>query len=213
MKWLNKKILAVAQPTVELQQKKINELDGKISELKKEVILLTLALRKNEERVEQLLKEQKGLNSSFLDELRGIKAELIATIEGNKKNIEGTLDLTVSMVISSVKTLNEELARVETKEDRNGIEIFGRVKELEEIKSRLDDGVILMTKAKLLQLIEQKIEVFEGNINNKMSGLMIYINDKAQAMQSGRLQDVDLLKKLARLGGDNGSIMEGDNGS
>jgi len=92
------------------------------------------------------------------------------------------------------KSLNDLLARLDL-----------RVNEFEDFKTQMDAGIISLTKTKLLQLIEQKIEVFEGNINNKMSGLMIYVNDKTSG-DRGQVYDVNLLKKLARLEGIKDSI-------
>lgn len=199
MKWLDKKILDISAS--EAQEKRIKDLECKVSESKKEVILLTLALRKSEAQVDDLWKGQKNLNTSFLNDTK----QLATQIEENKKTANEYIDSTVHSLVGSVKTMTDELSRIESKEDQGLINLHARVNAVEEIHARLDDGIILMTKAKLLQLIDQKIEVFEGNINNKMSGLMIYVNDKAQAVQSGRLQDVELLKKLARLEGENGS--------
>jgi hypothetical protein len=92
---------------------------------------------------------------------------------------------------------NESIYSVIQKQDDRITELNDRIKNFEEIKSRMDDGIIMMTQKKLLSLIEQKIESFEGNIENKMSGLMIYVNDKLSF--KNHAPDTELLKKLARL--------------
>lgn len=103
--------------------------------------------------------------------------------------------------LEAVKYLNERIDQENFNRKSEFESLLTRVKDFEEIKFRMDDGIVLMTRNKLLSLIEQKIEVFEGNINNKMSGLMTYVNDKTTHVTNGKTPDVELLKKLARLEG------------
>ena len=119
---------------------------------------------------------------------RLIKEEIVAREGKVRKDIS-------QVVIDSGTKFFEKIDSIFL--DINNLE--ERIKFLEELKGRLDDGIILMTKQQLLKLIEQKIEVFEGNISNKMSGLMVYVNDKTAG--NGKFRDIDLLKKLARLEG------------
>ena len=98
---------------------------------------------------------------------RLIKEEIVAREGKVRKDIS-------QVVIDSGTKFFEKIDSIFL--DINNLE--ERIKFLEELKGRLDDGIILMTKQQLLKLIEQKIEVFEGNISNKMSGLMVYVNDK-----------------------------------
>lgn len=207
MKWLEDKIYKVVHhslgPLLERHEKTIKDLNDKVSELKKDSILQATALKRLDmERVTQknLDDARKAWEPSFCTLSNDI-TKIFGLIEEEKKNVDGALNMVNDIICGSIKKLNEEGDFIKNNLNDLGITVLN----LSEIKDRMDDGIVLMTKAKLLQLIDQKIEVFEGNINNKMSGLMIYVNDKAQAMQSDRLQDVDLLKKLARLEGENGS--------
>ena len=213
MKWLDNAINKI----VEKIEVKISGFDNLLSDIGDKLI----SQKEQIDALEKQLKEFDKSNTAEGIEFMNSLTTLDENIHNLRENISIRIDNETKLINEKQKLTEEDIVKRETKirEDlskiviSSGVKFFERIdsiavafkgaeeriKILEEIKDRLDDGIILMTKQQLLKLIEQKIEVFEGNISNKMSGLMIYVNDKTNG--NGKLHDTELLKKLARLEG------------
>lgn len=159
---------------------------------------------------------QKKLNIDAIREAKNIGNELAGfkvniqketlrlydQIERNSQDIATNKQM-FEKLESELNHINQDLLisinSINSNQGKDYQKINDRLSVIEEIKNKMDDGIILMTKKQLLNLIEQKIEVFEGNIDNKMSGLMCYVQEKTTQVVTGKSKDVALLKKLAQL--------------
>lgn len=71
---------------------------------------------------------------------------------------------------------------------------------IEETKSFIVTECSNIVQSKLLDILKGEINNFEINTNNKISGMLAYVNDKIPNINN-KPTDVSLLKKIAKLDG------------
>lgn len=207
MKWLNHKISEIVRLTYKpMWEERITALNNQVVHMGSNVINGDghLNIKINEIKEQVMAADNVNMAryesvSMLGEELRLDLSKIRVGLEEETKNLEKLL-LSISESRVGIENISDKIGVMDESQkltQANVLDLLSRVTELEEIKDRLDDGIVLMTKLQLLELIERKIEVFEGNITNKISGLMTYVNDKTAYKPV--VQDTELLKKLAKL--------------
>jgi hypothetical protein len=155
-------------------------------------------IKKNDDKNSLQLKELSDRISKLeVVEAPASKEELMGLVIDMNKSLYDAIEK-LQIEVKKDTGVSEIRAMVDGMVDETG-RILKQVEALDSQFSALDQGVMTLTKKELLKTIDQKVEVFEGNVLAKISGLMVYVNEKTAF--EGRPGDTEVLKKLARLEG------------
>lgn len=161
---------------------------------------------KNNKESNESLSEQLVLVNRDIHSLREEKSRDVNAIKGLIETLVNKVGELGGVVYKHNELNNHALKALEIKIDLLEKSLNDKINtiandmvDFDDFRNKMDGGIISLTKKKLLETIDAKVDTFEGNINIKMSGLMIYINEKLSGHSDNPSQDINVLKRLARL--------------
>lgn len=175
MKWIER----IAKRIVVEELTKANEHNATAREaLRQEVSVLSDSLKECASNIAKLCSDLDFVSN-------------VADISGKKiDKINEDIIVQKDEIYKSIETIPEEMK-----------EQARRIAKFEEIKQRMDDGIILMTKPELNKFIGNRLDIFEGGIDDKMVGLYHTVDERL-ASKNGKVKaTAELMKKIARLEG------------
>lgn len=200
-KWLETKIWNMVKgfvsETVRLFDVKFDELfkalDGDVWALKESMEKEHAAFGKKISLLEE--------NLSLLNKPEGpppATEESVLSMTANLSLISDKVDRLDDLLNSELSLLKGRIGNDRSENEREFLLLKKNVSSVVDKISKIDDEVLGMTKNQLLRILDMKLDAYRGDIDGKISGLMVYVKDRVAASMSTD-DNVEILKKIARL--------------